>query len=119
MKDTNEPRLDVSPDQTLNELSEMLKRIIEESGTSTTLKYEKASNLNNFKYPLLMFKRSSYLSVRADNALYGMHEKFTVTHIQETNDDVLNKLLLTLPMCSHDKAFYVDNLLHNVFTIYL
>lgn len=75
----------------------------------------------NFKlsYPCVVFDRTNALTTYADNNPYNVTKRYTVTLISKTadNEELLDKLLL-FPMCTYDRQFISDNLVHDVFSIF-
>ena len=75
----------------------------------------------NFKisYPCIVFERTNALVDYADNNPYRINKRYTVTLISKTadNEETLDKLL-NLPLCTYDRQFINDNLVHDVFTIF-
>lgn len=75
----------------------------------------------NFKisYPCIVFDRTNALTDYADNNPYRITKRYTVTLMCKTsdNEELLDKLL-NLPMCTYDRQFINDNIVHDVFTIF-
>lgn len=85
-------------------------------------------------YPCIIYERDPYKTENADNKIYYLYTKYTVTYIDRDPDagefkqneryedeeetNMIQKILFTFPLCSHDRSFVSDNLNHNVFTIY-
>lgn len=101
--------------KTWNELREVLLEIMDGEGE---VYFQPPENLK-IKYPCIVFERNDAFIVRADNNPYVITKRYTITLITKTadNDKYLDKLL-QLPMCSFDRQFITDNLVHEVFNIY-
>ena len=71
------------------------------------------------KYPCIVFERTNALTNYADNKPYQITKRYTVTLITKTadNDEFLDKILKS-PMCTFDRQFITDNLVHDVFNMY-
>ena len=80
--------------------------------------YQPPENLK-LSYPCIIFERTNALINYADNNPYIKTKRYTVTLITKSadNDEYLD-LLLDLPMCTFDREFKNDGLVHDVFNIY-
>ena len=101
--------------RTWSELQEVLQDIMGDAGKAY---FQPPENLK-IKYPCIVFERTNALTNYADNKPYQITKQYTVTLISKTsdNDEFLDKLL-ALPMCTYDRQFTNDNLVHDVFSIY-
>ena len=97
------------------ELYDILSEIMGKEGN---VYYQPPENLK-IKYPCIVFERTNALTRYADNNPYTITKRYTVTLITKSadNDELLDKLLL-LPMCTFDRQFVTDGLVHDVFNIY-
>ena len=98
--------------RTWSELYEVLHEIVE------NVYFQTPENLK-MKYPCIKFERTNALTRFADNNPYQTTKRYTITLITKTsdNDEYLDKLL-KLPMCTYDRQFITEGLVHDVFTIY-
>lgn len=98
-----------------SELQEVLQEII---GVNNKVYFQPPENLK-LLYPCILFERTNAYSVYADNGPYHTTKRYTVTLITKTadNDQYVDKLL-ELPMCSFDREFKTDGLVHDVFNLY-
>lgn len=79
--------------------------------------YEPPEN-TKMKYPCVRFQRRRFSSQSADNINYIVHEQFEATLIYKSPDSPLpRRLLMSTPMCSHDRHYTADNLSHDVYII--
>ena len=69
-------------------------------------------------YPAIVYSRAAILTDHADNNPYYLRKRYSVTVIDRNPDSVLPDKLAEWPMCRHDRHFKVDNLNHDVFTLY-
>ena len=101
--------------KTWSELQEILQEIMENDGK---VYFQPPENLK-IKYPCIVFERTNALTNFADNKPYQITKRYTVTLITKTsdNDKYVDKILM-LPMCTYDRQFTSDNLVHDVFSIY-
>lgn len=101
--------------KTWSELQEVLQEIM---GPNHKVYFQPPENLK-LTYPCIVYERSNALMTYADNSPYRITKRYTVTLITKSadNDNYLDKLL-ELPMCTFDREFKSDNLVHDVFNIY-
>ena len=69
-------------------------------------------------YPCITYERSTIQSEYADNTSYANTKRYEVTVIDRDPDSDIPDKVLMLPLCSHDRFFAVDNLNHDVFTLF-
>ena len=98
-----------------NELQEILQEIMGKDGKAY---FQPPENLK-ISYPCIVFERNDAYITRADNNPYIITKRYTITLITKNsdNDKYLDKLL-SLPMCSYDRQFISDGLVHEVFNMY-
>lgn len=70
------------------------------------------------KYPCIIYSRSRFRKLPADNMTYAAFKMYQVTVIYRDPDSDLPEKILSLPYCSHDRHYTADNLYHDVFTLY-
>lgn len=70
------------------------------------------------EYPAIRYERDDIRAQYAGNRPYAHHKRYQLTHITRDPDDETPDELATLPKCAFDRRFVVDNLYHDVFTIY-
>lgn len=101
--------------RTWSELQEMLQSILGNDGKAY---FQPPENLK-LKYPCIVFERTNALINYADNNPYQITKRYTITLITKSadNDEYLDKLL-QLPMCTFDRQFITDGLVHDVFNMY-
>lgn len=69
-------------------------------------------------YPAIVYSRKRIDNSRANNAVYKRSIAYEVTVIDEDCDSEIVDKMSLLPMCSYDRHFKLDNLNHDVFTLY-
>ena len=101
--------------RTWSQLQEILQRIM---GPNHKVYYQPAENLK-LSYPCIVYERSNALSQYADNVPYHKTKRYAITLISKTadNDQYVDQLL-DLPMCTFDREFKTNGLVHSVFNIY-
>ena len=101
--------------RTWSELQVILQEILGESGKAY---YQPPENLK-LSYPCIVFERTNALTNYADNNPYQITKRYTITLMTKTadNDEFVDQLL-KLPMCTYDRQFVNENIVHDVFTIY-
>lgn len=70
------------------------------------------------QYPAIRYKRSRINNTFANNSAYKQDNRYEVTVMYYDADSELPGLISRLPMCSSDRSYVVDNLHHDVFTLY-
>lgn len=101
--------------RTWSQLQEILQEIM---GPNNKVYYQPPENLK-LSYPCIVYERSNALSNYADNIPYRKTKRYAVTLISKTadNDQYVDQLL-DLPMCTFDREFKTNGLVHSVFNIY-
>lgn len=70
------------------------------------------------KYDAIRYSRKKIVNEFANNSVYAQNDCYEVIAIYRDSDSDLPKKISRLPMCSHDRQYVADNLIHDVFTIY-
>jgi hypothetical protein len=101
--------------RTWSQLQEILQEIM---GPNNKVYFQPPENLK-LSYPCIVYERSNALTSYADNNPYRKTKRYAVTLMSKTadNDQYLDKLL-DLPMCTFDREFKNDGIVHSVFNIY-
>jgi len=69
-------------------------------------------------YPCIVYERSTIQTEYADNGSHLLFDRYEATVIDRDPDSTIPKQVAMLPLCSHDRFFAVDNLNHDVFTLF-
>lgn len=70
-------------------------------------------------YPCIIYERRSPYTTHSNDKIYYFYRSYDLTLIDKDPDsNLVEKLLLHFPMCSHSRHFTSDNLNHDVFTLY-
>ena len=101
--------------RTWSQLQEILQEIM---GPNNKVYFQPPENLK-LSYPCIKYERSNALVSHADNLPYRKTKRYMVTLMCKTsdNDKYLDKLL-DLPMCTFDREYKMDGIVHSVFNIY-
>lgn len=70
------------------------------------------------KYPAIRYRRKRIDKMLANNSMYGYRTAYEIILIDENPDSEYVSKILQLPYCSHDTNYVMDNLNHDIFTIY-
>lgn len=70
------------------------------------------------QYPAIVYSRNRIDNDFADNTVYKQKYSYEVTVIDKNPDSEIPKRASLLPMCRFDRHYVVDNLNHDIFTIY-
>lgn len=70
------------------------------------------------KYPAIVYKRTRPNTKHANDKLYLSKQGYQVTVIDEDPDSEIVEKMIEFPMSSFNNHFVVDNLNHDVFSIY-
>lgn len=81
--------------------------------------YFRPSDSTIIKYPCIVYERLNDNIFYADNSSYIKHDRYSITLIDEDPDSSIVEKLEDLQMCSFDRSYYADGLVHHVFTIYI
>lgn len=69
-------------------------------------------------YDAIRYKRKTINSIFANNFVYTQNNCYELIAIYRDPDSELPIKLSRLPKCSHDRQYVVNNLIHDVFTLY-
>lgn len=69
-------------------------------------------------YPCIVYSRDSAEAIFADNSKYRHTKRYQVTVIDRNPDSDIPDRVSTLPLCSYDRTFVVDNLNHDVYRLF-
>jgi hypothetical protein len=70
------------------------------------------------EYPAIVYKRDDIRVAFANNFPYRRTNRYSVTVIDRDPDSAIPDEVIELPRCRFSRAFVVNNLYHNVFTLY-
>lgn len=70
------------------------------------------------KYPCIIYNLENYDVKNADDVKYSIKKRYSITVIDLDPDSNISDKILSLPLCSFDRFYTMDNLNHYVFSIY-
>lgn len=79
--------------------------------------YQPPENLK-MTYPALRYKKVGKSISKADNKTYLSKDRYELIFISNKPDNDIVDKLLDLEMCSYDRRYVIDNLYHDVLTLY-
>lgn len=92
-----------------------LQRLLEE--ITDNVYFQPPTNVQ-LKYPCIIYKRDFADTKFADNVPYAHKRRYMVTVIDQNPDSEIPGKVATLPMSLFNRFYTVDNLNHDVFSIY-
>lgn len=92
-----------------------LQRLLEE--ITTNVYFQPPTNIK-LKYPCIIYKRDSAETKFADNAPYTHELRYMVTVIDQNPDSEIPGKIANLPKSAFSRFYTVDNLNHDVYSIY-
>lgn len=95
------------------EFQELLEKLFDSDNV-----YYQPPESKKIEYPAIVYFKSGIAVKKADDKLYKKDRKYTVTVIDKRPDNPVIDKLLELPMCSYDRSYKIDNLNHDVLTLY-
>lgn len=70
-------------------------------------------------YPCVIYSVGTGYVTRADDMAYNYTNSYEVMFIfKQPNLDIIERVLMTLPMCNVSRVYVADNLNHYVFNLY-
>ena len=101
--------------RTWSDLVDMLQDLM---GSKVKVYYQPPENLK-LQYPCVVVELSNALLQYADDIPYLKNKRYSLTLmcLNADNDSYVDKLL-DLPMCTFDRRFINDKIVHDVFNIY-
>ena len=69
-------------------------------------------------YPCIVYTREKIDSYFATNKPYMHYNRYSITVIDRDPESEIPRKIAEFPMCVHDRYFALDNLHHDVFTLY-
>lgn len=94
-----------------------LQGVFEELLGTRNVYYQPPASVK-MQYPAIVYSRYDIETDFAGNRPYALYTAYMVTVIDKNPDSEYVKKVAMLPMCNFDRHYVVDNLNHDVFTIY-
>lgn len=95
------------------QLHSLLKEVL----GSENVYFQPPSSLH-MKYPCIVYHRDDIRTEFAGNLPYTHEKRYQVIYMDRSPDSNVPDKLAALPKCTFDRNYVVDNLNHDVFTIY-
>jgi len=71
------------------------------------------------KYPCIIYSIDSMNNEFANNSVYQVDRRYSLTVIDSRHDSPIADKIIRLPTCSFNRSYVSDNLYHTTFTIYV
>lgn len=94
-----------------------LQRLLESLLGSRNVYYMPPES-TKMQYDAIRYSKKNIRTDYASDMVYGMKDCYELIVIAKLPDHPVIKKLLTLPYCRYDRHYVVDNLNHDVLTIY-
>lgn len=94
-----------------------LQSILEELLGSRNVYYQPPETVK-MVYPAIVYNKSNIQCTFADDLPYSKNDRYDLTVISKKVDDPVINKLIDLPYCSHSRHWVIDNLNHDLFTLY-
>lgn len=95
----------------------LLQELLEELLDSENVYFQPPANVQ-ISYPCIVYSRDNADTEFANNIPYRYTKRYEVTVIDRDPDSNIPDKIKQLPMCTFSRFFTVDNLNHDVFTLY-
>lgn len=92
-----------------------LQKLLED--ITTNVYFQPPTNIQ-LQYPCIIYKRDFANTQFADNKPYAHKRRYMVTVIDQNPDSEIPGKVATIPMSVFNRFYTVDNLNHDVFSIY-
>lgn len=94
-----------------------LQRRFENILESKNVYYQPPESIK-LKYPCIIYSLSDIYARNADDMHYSMQKAYTVTVISRDPDNTIAESILRFPRTRFDRRYVVDNLYHDILTLY-
>ena len=84
---------------------------------SSNVYFQPTSN-HRLSYPCILYSIDGRPTEHADGAPYVYRVRYQVTYIGDDPDTDVPKKIAMLPMCSFDRTYTTNNLIHEVFNLF-
>ncbi len=95
------------------ELQETLETIL----GSRNVYFQPPSNIR-MSYPAIVYHRSKYDPVHAENSIYYLKKRYDLILIDGNPESEFVEKLIFLPYCTYDRNYVSENLYHHSFILY-
>lgn len=97
--------------------TELHALLVEAAGEGHKVYFQPPASVQ-MEYPCIVYKVDNMDTLFADNMPYRSTKRYTVTIIDLDPESDISVRVAALPLSSFDRNFVVDNLHHDVFTLY-
>lgn len=80
--------------------------------------YDNPPETVKIKYPAIIYSRTDFNNLHANNSVYAQFKAYEVKVIDEDPDSIIVRKVSLLPQCKWNRHYKSDNLNHEVFTLY-
>lgn len=94
-----------------------LQQLLEDVLGSDNVYFQPPPSLQ-LKYPCIVYQRDSADTKFASDSVYNYTQRYQVTVISRQPDTTITLRVSQLKYCLYDRFYAVDNLNHDVFTLY-
>jgi len=94
-----------------------LQNIFEKLLNSRNVYYQTPENLK-MKYPAIRYSKTDINTRYGDNIKYSSMNRYNVIVIDESPDNPVIQKILEMPYATYERHYSVDNLNHDVITLY-
>ncbi len=94
-----------------------LQELLEEILGTRNVYFQPPANVK-MNYPAIVYQRDALDSKFAGNRPYSLTKRYEVTIIDRDPDSSIPDRVAALPLSSFSRHFVVDNLNHDVYTLY-
>lgn len=71
------------------------------------------------QYPAIVYHPAQHFQAYSNDRTYTFVKQYTITYIyRDADTGFIEDLIYAFPMIRHDRHFVVDNLYHDVFSLY-
>lgn len=94
-----------------------LQELLEEIQGSGNVYFQPPANVQ-LQFPCIVYQRDDLDTKFADNAPYGLKQRYQITAIDRNPDSDTPSKLAALPLCTFNRFFVANNLNHDVYNLY-
>lgn len=94
-----------------------LQALLEDLLRSRNVYYQPPAMIQ-MQYPAIKYSKEKIEQQYANNKAYINRKRYSITVISKRPDDPVIDKLLELPLCSYDRHYVMNNLNHDVLTLY-
>lgn len=101
-------------------MDQLQQYLTERMGEAVQIVYTQPPSGMQMVYPCLIITVDTGVTLFADNNPYRHLRRYMLTGVSNNLDEskVIYDVLKSLPRCRHSRSFPVDNLIHDVFSIF-